>query len=281
MVIRKHSNKNQYLLSEGIWVRNFSNKSVPPADVNNLNSMEDYRIFHHNELENYKKRHTKIDAENVIRKLAVIVSDGFDFDRKHKILADLPKEVSIIAVNGALKKWRLMDKKKSISFYVVNNPYNECLSFLPSHHQFPRCIASTRTNPEFLSNYRGIIHTYCPALDTRYSGPNFNPQFRIDDYRNPVCAAIGLCHQFDVEKLALFCCDDSFDPERQASVLLPNGLWTYPQHVLSQKIIDANLYWLAQTGVEIANSSSGIDLVNAKYIREEEVKDFFISKHEA
>jgi hypothetical protein len=275
MVVRKHSNKNEYLLSAGVWVRNFHNKAVPPVDINGLNSMGDYHLFHQNEMENYRKKYTKVDAENIVRKYAVIVSDGFRFEEKHKLLINLPKEVTIITVNGALKKWKLLSDNKTASFYVVNNPYNECLNFLPNNRHYPRCVASTRTNPEFLAAYRGIIHTYCPVPDNRYSGPNFSPQFRIDDYRNPVCAAIGLCYQFGVEKLVLFCCDDSFETERQASVQLPCGLWTYPQQVLSQKIIDANLYWLSKTGIEIANCSSGIDLVNAKYIREEEIKDFF------
>jgi hypothetical protein len=272
MVIRKHSNKNEYLLTESLWVRNFTKDAVPLIDINRLNSMEDYRLFHENELENFKKRYTKIDSENISRKKIVIISDGFKFDERHLAVDNLPKDITIIATNGALRKWK---SKKPVSFYVVNNPFEECTNFLPDVKNVPRCIASTRTNPRFLTAYKGIIHVYSPVSDDKYAGPKFNPQFRIDDYRSPICAAIGLAYRFGVERLLLLCCDDSFEEYRPASVGLNNGLFCYPQHILSQKVIDANLYWLSQTGAEISNYSSGIDLVNAKYIQEGEVENFF------
>jgi hypothetical protein len=97
--------------------------------------------------------------------------------------------------------------------------------------------------------------------------------YYIDDYRNPICAAIGFAHQFGAEKILLLCCDDSFKEKRDFSVELHNGLHTYPHHVRSQEIIDANLYWLTHQEnkeVKVADWSSGGEYKNAEYISDEE-----------
>ena len=94
----------------------------------------------------------------------------------------------------------------------------------------------------------------------------------LDDYRNPICAAINLAFHFGVKRLMLMCCDESYSQERPSCVKLHNNLYTYPQHIISQKIIDANLYWLTHQKdkpVEVVNFSHGIEYVNAQYINEE------------
>jgi hypothetical protein len=272
----KKKNKNEYLLTEGdVWVRNFCN-SGPFVDINNLSSPSDYRLYLNNELDNYKAKFGIIEGNTIHYPNVVIVSDGFCFEQKQELLNQLPKGVIIFGVNRSLIKWTL---KTPMSHYVVNNPYSECLKYLPSK-RFPSCAASTRTNSEFIKRYKGEKFFFLPTPNNNYSSPMSDERLLVvDDYRNPICAAIGLAHHFNVEKILLFCCDDSFDQERPGAVRLENNLWTYPQQLLSQHIIDSNLYWLKKQEIRIGNYSSGIKYVNAEYIEGNKIADFFGSQN--
>jgi hypothetical protein len=281
-IITKKSTKNEYFLTrDGIWVRNFCKSAVPFVDINRMVTGE-YQLLLSNEVENIRRRYVPVDSEGIVRRKVVIVSDGYGFPERQKMLAMLPgNEVTVIGVNKALSKWNLVGDdcpeglKRAMAFYVVNNPYPEAMSFLPKKRYFPKCVASLRTHPGFLEAYRGNVYTYSPVAGADYAGPA-NSDFRIDDYRNPVCAALGLAHHFGAEKVMLFCCDDSFDGERPGAVRLENGLWHYPQQEVSHRIIDANLYWLDKSGVQVADFSSGPKYEHATYINDEKgMKSFF------
>ena len=281
MRIKKHINKNDYLLTEnGLWIRNFTKPFGSPVDINILSSPLDHELFLNNELNNLRKRYMEVHTQDLSYSNIIIVSDGHDFNIKHKILAHIPTNVVIIAVNGSLAKWELIGKKsdprmqRHISCYVTNNPYQECLRYLPSEY-FPQCIASSRTHPSFLDSYRGPKALYIPAPSEQYAGPMNNPRYFVDDYRNSVCAAIGLSYRFKVRKLALLCCDASFKDKRPASISLDNGLQCYQQQIASQQIVDGNLYWLKSQGIEVYDCSSGIRYNNATYISEKELIDLF------
>src|ERR1019366_4413894 len=100
--IKKHANKNEYLLTEaGIWVRNFHRLVVPYLDINKLTEESDYARILKNEIINGKTRHPWVDSEDLSHDEMVIVSDGYGFKEVHKILAKLNKRVAIMAVNGA------------------------------------------------------------------------------------------------------------------------------------------------------------------------------------
>lgn len=280
----KKKNQNEYLLTDAnLWIRN-PYLTAFPIDANNLGSEEDHKLFLKNEEYNKKLSFPKIDSETPLCKNIVIVSAGYDFENKQKILAKLPfKKVTIIGVNRSLANWEMIrgDIKRAMNYYVINNPYKEAAKYIPTEHRyFPNCITSIRTNPIFTQNYSGNKYFYCPTSDTQYSGSSKDWQYTIDDYRNPICAAIGLAIRFYVEKLLIFCCDDSFDAERPASVKLDNNLWCYPQQIMSHNIIDANLYWLKRYGVKLACNSSGPKFKHAEYIEEEKIEEFFKDQDE-
>ena len=89
-----------------------------------------------------------------------------------------------------------------LNYYVVNNPYQECLYYYPQIvRSWPKCIASIRTNPNFLEVYQGLLYIYSPTNGQGFSGVQIDTPYSIDDYRNPVCAAINLSYKFKVKKL--------------------------------------------------------------------------------
>ncbi len=277
MRVKKTKDRNEYIRAGGLWVRNFTNYGLPFLNINKMFDHEDYQGILKNEMANRIVQKPPISEETFHFPKIVIVSDGYGFAEKHRLLEELPSDVAIIAVNGALVKWKLLtppSKGRVINFYVVNNPYDECKRLLPRRgpRYFPSCIASSRTNPEFISNYIGNTYLYEPSQNINFGKPSAD-KYCIDDYRNPICASIGLAYQFGVEKLMLFCCDDSFEDERPAAEKLQNGLWTYPQQLKSHDIIDANLYWLTHQenmDVQASDHSSGPEYINAEYITSEE-----------
>jgi len=276
MRIKKHSNKNEYLLTEGgMWVRNFHKMSVPYVDINKLTREEDYSILLKNEILNNASRHPWIDTEDFHHDNIVIISDGYKFKEMHQVIAKLPKTVAIMAVNGALAEWTA--KERSPTYYVVNNPYPECMKYM-SKIAWPRCIASVRTYHEFVERYRGVKYRYMPVSELGYAGPKSNDiHYQIDDYRNPICAAIGLAYQFGVKKLVLAGCDDSFDTDRPGSEKLPNGLYQYPQQRIPHSLIEGNLFWLrrATPGLITRNASAGLEYRLAAYIKPDAILAFF------
>lgn len=235
--------------------------------VDNLFVKGDHHAVVMNETHN--RQYARIHDEKATLRDLVVVSDGYQFEERHKTLMSLPPHVGVLAVNHALRKWQLI-RNRPINAYVINNPYPECMSYLPDpkNAYYPVCIASARTHHRFLNKYQGQIYVYEPTIDVTFGRGGLVP-YRIDDYRNPICAAIGLAYRFGVRRLLLMCCDDSFVEKREASVQLKNGLWTYEQHLRSHDIIDANLYWLThqeEIEVKVTDWSSGPEYINATYI---------------
>src|SRR5581483_5776715 len=93
-----------------------------------------------------------------------------------------------------------------MDYFIVNNPYPECMSYLPTNRPLPKCIVSSRTYPEFVRQYRqrkGAIYKYNPSRERKFGGVA-DSIYCVDDYRNPICAAVGLAYRFGAEKLLVF-----------------------------------------------------------------------------
>lgn len=269
-MIKKHPSKNEYYYSgNNIWVRNFTNENVIPFDINDKLLTPEYEIpmLLSNEIENSKKLLQRIDTEDFNFKNIVIVSGGYQFLEKQKLLDSI--QAIIIGTNTTLKLWNV---NKKMHFYVINNPYKDCMDYLPKNLKtLPKCIASTRTYPEFINTYPGVVYEYTPVKGRYYSGLKSESDYFIDDYRNSICAAIGLAYKFKVKKLLLLCCDNASDKEKSGMVKV-NDFWMYPQHKIAHNIIDANLYWLKSKNIAIKYHSIGMEFKNAEYI--ENIQEF-------
>lgn len=279
MRIKKYRN-NQYILAEGVWVRNLCS-DAKPLDINSLGGGE-LALFLSNECENMKVSGMSMDEmDRTNMENVVIFSDGYGWKERQKVLAKMSnKSVKTIGVNGSLAKWEMVgekaDVKRTMTFYLANNPYGECLGYLPRKHKYyPNLIASTKTNPRFIKEYPESPMFYKSSQDLTYSGLGYEDCMRLDDYRNPICAAISFAWKNGLRRLALLCCDESFEDDRPGSVRMDNGLYQYPQQIMCQKIIDKQLHWLRQAGVEVVDCSSGIEYENAGYIEVENLDSFF------
>lgn len=265
--IKKNYN-NQYLKTSNYnyWIRNYTN-SNNYVDINNLVPESDFFLLLKNEFLNNRKKYSWIDSEKLYYDKAIIVSDGYDFKNVTEFLDQItPKDnVCILGVNGSLRKW---SSKRSLTYYVVNNPYEDCISFLPkSNRNLPRCIASNRTNFSFLENYNGIRYRYMPVNETRLclSGSGVENFYQIDDYRNPICASIGLAYRFNVSKILFLCCDDVFEEEKPNSIQLDNGMFCYEAQDIAMEIIDSYLYWI-KSKVQSRHYCRWKKIKNAEYI---------------
>lgn len=275
--IKKHSNGNTYLLAKsGHWIRNFCSSSFA-VDINNLTSSSDYNLFLENEASNKRFNLATLDVEMVQFPYCIIVSDGYKFDEFHKIVEQLPEQVAVLSVNRSLAKWKA---NRKINYFIVNNPYPESLADFPRHRYFPPCVTSSKTFSPFVENYLkvgGAVYKYSPVQETKFRHAD-NERIMIDDYRNPICAAISIAYHFRAHKIFLLCCDESFEQERPSAEKLANGLYTYPQQIRAHEVVDANLYWLKNHEyfkIDIGHFSHGPDYDNAEYIALEEIPKFF------
>ena len=274
MIIKRHQNKNDYcLVKGGLWVRDFTKKYVIPADINNLITSTDIDLVLDNELQNSKKMLQPIETEHFTHPKIAIIADGHNFDKKHHLVELLPDDVKIIGVNGSLNRWQ---SQRKMHYYVTNSPYESCINYLPKEQKvWPRCIASCRTNHVFVKSYNGIVYLYHPVVDEHYSGVRAETHFFIDDYRNAICAAIGLSYGFEVKKLLLLCLDDFYEKQRPATIEIGENKWIYPQQKTAHDLVDANLYWLGKAGIKMGYHCDGLEYASATYITEDKIKSFF------
>lgn len=276
-----HLSNNEYVLTHtGLWVRNFGNNSRP-LDVNPTTSRKDYKLLISNEMKLRAMRIPPIDSEldKKFRK-CLIISDGYNFEATRKILPDIPKDVKIIGVNRTLAKWKKDGEliQRKMDYFLANNPYKECLSLLPKHRYYPKCIISSKTNPDFANEYPGNLYFYNPVCGEKFATRDYRSEYLIDDYRNPICAAISIAYKFGVEKLVLLCCDNSFIDKRPSTEKLDNGLWMYPQHRIAHGLIEGNLYWLTHQKhkkIYAANCSDGLEYKEIQHIGITNIVDFF------
>lgn len=277
IIIKKHVNKNHYLLTpEGYWVRDFT-KKVFPQDINNLITDQEFNIFAENELTIKTMNIANIDNEFIRKDKVVIVSDGHQFESKKHLLKKLPRDVVVIGTNRSLAKW---SHDIRMDYFLINNPYKEAMSCLPNINYIPKCIVSCRTYPNFIKFYRkikGVLFKYVPTKIKKYGSINESAYY-VDDYRNPICASINLAYRWGVKKLMLFCCDDVFSGERQGSIKVKDDFYMYPQHKISHSFIDGCMYWLKRqefNQVQVVDHSQGVEYQNAPYIKEDDIEGFF------
>jgi hypothetical protein len=274
-MIKKHPNNNHYLRTQGgIWVRNPYVTKVKPYDINETTDVGHSELCVKNEFKNSERRAPGFSVENWELQHVVIVGGGVDVRKKLQLVKTLGKDVKIIVVNDGLNDWDVRLANRSPDLYVVNNPYPEATNYLPRAGKLaPRCLASVRTNSTFVEKYPSQLFTYHPTPSSTYHSGQV--QDCLDDYRNPVAAAISFAARSGLKKLLLVACDASFRDAREGSEKLPNGMRQFPVYNQAHHMLDGLAYWLRESGVKVGDSSSGPKFDRAEYISDEQWLRFF------
>lgn len=236
---------NQYLnIEKNIWIRNFTLKHVDPIDINNLNQEEEIKTLIDNELTNNSFKLPKFEARDLSNKNVFIVSDGFGFDEINNILEKINiRNKFIILTNNSLKKWDNFNVLPDL--FVENNPYKNALNNINSRI-FPNCLLSSRIYPEFINLYKyKNINFYNPTPSLKFNSLYKNEiKNYLDDYRNPICAAINYSFVCNAKNIYLLYCSEAMEKEKPSSVLHNDGIhFQYEQNKLSDKIIDGMIFW--------------------------------------
>ena len=64
-MIKKHKNKNDYWMSDGVFVRDLTKENCLSKDINNLYQETDYELLLENESINQSKKYVIIDHETI------------------------------------------------------------------------------------------------------------------------------------------------------------------------------------------------------------------------
>lgn len=278
MRIKKLVNKNEYIQTKsGVWIRNFNKKGVPLLDINNLIAPHEFKQILLNEQENLRLSIPNIELEEFEHPDIVIISDGYGFESACRdVLEKLPKTITIIGVNGSLKKWPI--KSRNMNYYLSNNPFREVMNDLPNRRTLPKGIFSSRVYHEFAEIYTGAKYFYDPVPSKTYGLKNASSQIKIDDYRNPLVAAIRFAQIVGCQRLCLLCCDDLLSFERVGNKKLTENTWIFPQQIMAHEIIDGNLFWIKNSSIfpmSVVYNSCGLPFENADAIKTEDIAKYF------
>lgn len=275
---KKLPNGQEYLRVAQEWIADpfLCAKAIDYSKI----GWEDQSVFIANEIENEKLKRPLIDSEVFHFDKVVIVSDGFDFKKSHELLSQLSNNVAILCINGALAGWKLVgescpyEKRKAIDYYVINNPYEESMSFFPKNHRyFCKCICSVRTNPDFIKGYvanRGDVFFYCPSRNQRFAGLNWKSKWTITDYRNPIAAAIEIAARGGASQITLFSCDDSYETKLPGMVEIRPSYYAYPHHIHVGNVLDGISSILSKYDIQVNDYSKGISYQSINNINEKE-----------
>lgn len=278
LTVKNHKNGNEYIhVENNIWVRNFTLPFAKPIDINKLYKDEEIGIFIENENKNIFSKFPKFEPKDLSQKNVIIISDGFGFENINNIIENINiKNKFIILTNNSLKKW---DNLKVLpDLFIENNPFKECLNNI-SQKFYPNCLLSTRVNNRFLDFYKyKNINFYHPTPLENYNPISKNDDSKhLDDYRNPICAAISYSYFCNAKNIFLIYCSEAFEKEKSGTVLHNDGMhYQYEQNKLSDKIIDHMLFWLKKKNNNFKIFQHGLEKTFnfASYISNEQLTEF-------
>lgn len=268
LVFKKHKNKNEYVQVENIWIRNMFGKIGKPVDINHFYDEYELKDVLDNEVKNTKMNLLNVEPEMYDCDDVLIVSDGFGFNELKKI-EKIKQKICIIAVNHAARFW---SSPTYPNFMLINHPKSDAMSFLPNMI-FPRLIASRRTHNQFLKSYKNSILLYDPVPEESYQSIiSSEANLHIDDYRNPICAAIGIAKILQAKNIYLAFCSSAYTENRPGTNYIEEGIYQYPIQSLADKIVDANLFWykFANRATKIFHTGYEKSFKFSKYLKLED-----------
>jgi hypothetical protein len=239
ILVKKHKNRNEYIKVENYWIRNFNDPDVKPIDVNSFFSEDEHQKILKNEIQNAKLGFPLISKDITNFENLIVFSDGYKFS-EHKIIKSLRPNVGILVLNHAMRFW---ESNVFPNFMLMNNTTNFSMSCMPMGNS-PQLIASRRTWTPFLRSYQNNVYVYDPTPDDYFQSIASKDSLAfLDEYRNPICAAISFASYLNVKNLFLAFCGQAYSEARPGTIKIAENAYQYPQQRLADSIIDMNLFW--------------------------------------
>lgn len=239
-VVRVDASRNEFLRVDQYWVRNFTKKNVVAKDINILYDDNEIKTIIDNEIKNSKTSAPDLLDENFNFTDVLIISDGLGFENHKELLKNIRQDICVIALNKTMQFW---EAEKFPDFYLVSNPSETVMPDMPQK-AFPKLISSRRACHKFVQNYRNIKYFYDPTCDEKYQSPiSKKSGMYIDEYRNPICAALNCAYNFGARNFYMAYCSDAYKVERPGTVQIAENAFSYPQQILANKIVNANIFW--------------------------------------
>ncbi len=267
--IKTTKDRNEYSLANNLWVRNFTRDDTKALDINELYSENEIRLCIENEIKNSKLAVPNISTEDFDFNSVIIISNGYGFRENHKQLIESIKTYDgrqVICVNNTVIAW---NANKYPNFYLTNSFYRlSAMNFLP------RLICSQRIDYDFLKSYRNNKFVYSPTPNYKFSSPNaIDETCFIDEYRNPICAALACAYKFKASRIFLAFCSEGYEKQRDGMIDVGNGIFMYPQQQLANNLINHMIFWYRYSNPLIKIFHTGLknSFSFAKYLK---VEDF-------
>jgi hypothetical protein len=263
--IRTTKDRNEYSLTNNLWIRNFTRDDTRPVDINDLYSENEIQLCIENEIKNSKLIVPNIATENFDIHTIVIISNGFGFRDNHKKLIESISTYEgkqIFCVNNTVLLW---NAKKYPNFFLTNS-FNR-----PSGMNFyPRLLCSQRMDYDFLKNYRNNKFVYSPTQNYKFSSPNsLDETCFIDEYRNPICASINCAYKFNATRIFLAFCSEGYENEKDGMINVEENLFMYPQQKVANDVINNMIFWYRYSNPNVKIFHTGVknSFSFAKYLR--------------
>lgn len=272
LVFRIDSSRNEYISVGPYWVRNFAKQNVHPLEINSLYEDDEIKVLINNELANSKMNLPNILEENFKFNNVLIISDGYGFEDHADLLDGVGDDLCVICIRNAARYWQAL---KFPDFLLVQNPFDNIAAQMPEK-SFPKLIASRRTNSSFVLKYRNVKYLYDAVCDLKYQSPSSKTSKKfIDEYRNPICAALGCAFNFEAKNIFFAYCSDAYKEKRPGCEEVAEGLFCYPQQILANKIINANMFWqkFSNTNCNLFYTGVKNSFTFAKYTQKDKFKE--------
>jgi hypothetical protein len=238
-IIKEGVNRNVYLKCDSFWIRNPNVIGSVPQDINNVYSDNEIKTYIENEIYNSKLNIPNIETETFEWETVIIVSNGFGFKNNHQELLDKfpnSRKSIVISANNTPRFW---ESKRLPNYYVTNN-----LNDFSNFKFLPILIAGKRSNPLSIVKYRNMKYFYSHTPSYNFNSPSDrNSLLYIDDYRNPICAALSCCNNYRVQNIVLAFCSEGYDVKRDGMEYISDDVYMYPQQKLANKIINSMIFW--------------------------------------
>ena len=255
---------NTLLVKDILYHKSYTYDNRPVPDINTI------KLWLKNEDSNKGKFQSASILKNCGRKSgAIIFSSGLWYKDFVSWIIPPPKNFTLIGCN------RVLDEIKCKSFYMANNPYKDVCSFLPfkkAVNQNITGIFASRTYPDFINNFRGQKFFYVPPNNkhcrTHLLGDNAPV---LEDFQTIIVSAIHFAAWAGFNPIVLCSCDNAFEENRPGSIDIGDGRHIYPQHLKTYALIKGCIFWLQKHGIQVYNSSAGIDIKGCSYKRIDQI----------